>query len=51
MKPFVDHLDLQIIQMLLEEAKSLGERADVTVHLTEIFSNPDYLSSSFQQVI
>ncbi|KAG1468517.1 hypothetical protein G6F56_003790 [Rhizopus delemar] len=49
MSVHLEYLDLQIVQTLLEKANSIGDRETVAAHLTEIFSNPDYLNSSFQQ--
>ncbi|CEG67733.1 hypothetical protein RMATCC62417_04122 [Rhizopus microsporus] len=40
-----DYLDLKIVQQLIEEV----EWSSVSVYLSEVFSNQDYISASFQQ--
>ncbi|CEG74996.1 hypothetical protein RMATCC62417_10109 [Rhizopus microsporus] len=40
-----DYLDLKIVQQLIEEV----EWSSVSVYLSEVFSNQDYVSASFQQ--
>lgn len=42
----IDYLDLKIVQQLIEEV----EWSSVSVYLSEVFSNQDYVSASFQQV-
>ncbi|RCH83458.1 putative E3 ubiquitin-protein ligase HTD2 [Rhizopus azygosporus] len=41
----IDYLDLKIVQQLIEEV----EWSSVSVYLSEVFSNQDYVSASFQQ--